>query len=207
MGRTEGAGAAFRDLENYPLASQCPNLPHASLSGRYSPGQLLAEQQPRCKADADHLASAIRGERIVRAVLDEEACTRERCRSLRRAASKPRRVSAGWHGRRERCAAESWSVLDEEEAGRHKSPSVEPAVRSPATALRSRAASLSTAQHLATRRGTLQRSAAPASGTGVACVWDCVRTLCLSTAPSHLSFSPSCTDTRMHAHAAVFVRH
>ena len=147
VGRTGGGGdAAFRDLENYPLASQCPNLfSRASLSGRYSPGQLLAEQQPRCKADADHLASAIRGERIVRAVLDEEACTGERCRSLRRAASNPRRVSAGWHGRRERCAAESWSVLDEEEAGRHKSPSVEPAVRSPATALRSRAASLSTA--------------------------------------------------------------
>jgi hypothetical protein len=54
------------------------------------------------------------------------------------------------------------SVLDEEEAGRHKSPSVEPAVCSPATALRSRAASLGTVQHCATQRGTLQGSAAPA---------------------------------------------
>ena len=101
----------------------------ASLSGRYSPVQLLAEKQPRCKAGADHLARAVRGERIVRAVLDEEAlhlgalplassCGFEAAASIRWLAWTPRALRGRIMG----------SVLDEEEAGRHKSLSVEPAV-------------------------------------------------------------------------------
>ena len=147
VGRTGGGGdAAFRDLENYPLASQCPNLSRArAFRAAIALFSCLLKSNPAVRPVRTiwPVPSAVNASCVLCST--RRPCTWEHCRSLRRAASKPRRVSAGWHGRRERCAAESWSVLDEEEAGRHKSPSVEPAVRSPATALRSRAASLSTA--------------------------------------------------------------
>ena len=40
-------------------------------------GSCAPSDSCRCKAGADHLARAVRGVRIVRAVLEEEACNRE----------------------------------------------------------------------------------------------------------------------------------